>query len=301
MLNGFDWLRRSQSGAELLATLMCLETRPDRLLHEAEIGPPPSALHTPCPRCWIYSRQRPARSGRPSAHAACCPGCQAVVDAARHLSDLSRASAVIWGFVNRLPDQLSRPGPRGPDSRLLGAFTPDANHFLVMLRHRELKPFLQELVMYHGADLKGLLQIFPTVGLGRGLHMGDLLCRVAYHEASFSLDRLRARFYAKPYQVFKPHLLDRKGLLTFDMAEFLGALEMVAVFRTLLQPHEQAMLHELLTRTRDDPAEAQFYWGRIMGLLSAPAKDLLNAWGVRQWSKDSIELLYDLMDYVAYY
>jgi hypothetical protein len=295
MLNGFDWLRRSLSGAEILATLKCLETRPDLLLHEAEIGPPPSALRTPCQRCWIYPRQ-PTRSGRHPAQY--CQGCQAIINTARHLGDLSRESAVIWGFVNRLPDQL---GLRRPNSRLLGAFTPDPNHFLVMLRHRELKPFLQELVMYHGDEIKGLLQILPTVGLGRGLHMGDLLCRVAYHEANFSLDRLRVRFYAKPYQVLRPHLLDRKGLLTFDMAEFLSALEMVAVFRTLLQPHEQQMLHELLTHTRDDPAEAQFYWGRVMGLLNTPAKDLLSAWGVRQWSKDSIELLYDLMDYVVYY
>lgn len=296
MLNGFDWLRRSQSGAELLATLMCLEAQPDLLLHEAEIGPPLSALRTPCQRCWIYP---PLLT--PQHTAQYCPGCQTIVNAARHLGDLSREAAVIWGFVNRVPDRLSSPGPRGPDSRLLGAFVQAPNHFLVMLRHRELKPFLQELMMYHGDDLKGLLQIIPTVGLGRGLHMGDLLCRVAYHEANFSMDRLRVRFYAKPYQVLSPHLLDRKGLLTFDMAEFLNALEMVAIFRTLLRPHEQQMLHELLTHTRDDPAEAQFYWGRIMGLLNTPAKDLLSAWGVRQWPKDSIELLYDLMDYVVYY
>ncbi len=292
MLNGFDWLRRSQSGAELLATLKCLETQPDLLLNEAEIGPPPSALHTPCQRCWIYPRQI-----SPHHTAQYCQGCQTIVNAARRLGDLSRESTVIWGFVNRLPGLLDNP----QDSRLLGAFVQDSNHFLVMLRHRELRPFLQELVMYHGDDLTGLIQILPTVGIGRGLHMGDLLCRVAYHEANFSLDRLRARFYAKPYQILRPHLLDRKGVLTFDMAEFLSVLEMVAIFRTLLQPHEQQMLHELLTRTRDDPAEAQFYWGRVMGVLNTPAKDMLSAWGVRQWSTESIELLYDLMDYVAYY
>ena len=296
MLNGFDWLRRSQSGAELLATLMCLETQPDRLLHEAEIGPPPSALHTPCPRCWIYPRASDS-----AATSEYCPGCQHIITAARRLSDLSRASAAVWGLVNRLPDQIDRPGPLEASSGLLGVFSPDPNHFLVMLRHRELKPFLQGLVMYHGADLRGLIQIIPTVGRQGGLHMGDLLCRVAYHEANFSMDRLRVRFYAKPYQILRPHVLDRKGLLTFDMAEFLSALEMAAVFRTLLQPHEQKMLHELLTSTRDDPAEAQFYWGRVMGWLNTPAKDLLSAWGVRQWSKDSIELLYDLMDYVVYY
>jgi hypothetical protein len=227
------------------------------------------------------------------------------VNRSRRFGALSRESAVIWGYVNHLPRQLSgqalRPGSgQGfQDSRILGSFVQDENRFLLMLRHRELKPFLQELVMYHGEELKGLIQIFPTVGVSGDLSMADMLCRVIHHEAVFSRERLRVRFYAAPYQVLIPHVFDRKGILTFDISDFLSVLEMVAVFRTLLQPDEQKMLHDLLTL--DDPAEAQFYWGRLMGLLNSQAKDMLSAWNIRQWPKDRIKLLYDLMDYVAYY
>ena len=295
MLSGFDWLRRNRTGAELLATLKLLETQPDLLLNPQgaepgqEIGPPHSALRGPCRRCWVYPRQ-PSSQHNPHY----CRACQAIVNRSRHLGDLSRESIIIWGFVNGLPRQLN-----GQESRVLGSFVRDQYHFLVMLRHRELKPFLQELVMYHGEELKGLLQIVPTVGVSGDLSMADVLCRVIHHETVFAMDRLRVRFYAAPYQVLIPHVFDRKGVLTFDISDFLSVLEMVAVFRTLLQPDEQKMLHDLLTI--DDPAEAQFYWGRLMGLLNSQAKDMLSAWNIRQWPRDRVKLLYELMDYVAFY
>jgi len=298
MLNGFDWLRRSRSGAELLATLECLETQPDLLLNEQEIGPPHSALRGPCQRCWVYPRQ-----SSPQQKSHYCRACQAILNRSRRLGDLSRESIVIWGFVNRLPRQLSGQGfgaaSHGQDRHILGQLVQDENRFLVMLRHRELKPFLQELVMYHGEELKGLIQIVPTVGVSGDLSMADVLCRVIHYETTFSMDRLRVRFYAAPYQVLIPRVFERKGVLTFDISDFLSVLEMAAVFRTLLLPDEQQMLHQLLTIK--DPAETQFYWGRLMGLLSQPAKDMLSAWNIRQWPQDRIKLFYELMDYVAYY
>lgn len=299
MLNGFDWLRRSRSGAELLATLKCLETQPDLLLIEQEIGPPHSALRGPCQRCWVYPRQP-----SPQQKVHYCRACQAIVNRSHHLGDLSRESIVIWGFVNRLPRQLEGGhgfgAPHyGQDSRILASFIQDAHHFLVMLRHRELKSFLQELVIYHGDDLRGLIQIVPTVGVSGDFSMADVLCRVIHYETTFSMDRLRVRFYAAPYQVLIPRVFERKGVLTFDISDFLSVLEMAAIFRTLLIPDEQQLLHQLLTI--DDPAEVQFYWGRLMGLLSQSVKDMLSAWNIRQWPRDRIKLLYELMDYVAYY
>jgi len=40
MLTGFDWLRRSRNGQELLATLISLAERPDLFADAGEIGPP---------------------------------------------------------------------------------------------------------------------------------------------------------------------------------------------------------------------------------------------------------------------
>ncbi|HLA34223.1 MAG TPA: hypothetical protein VJ001_05070 [Rhodocyclaceae bacterium] len=282
MLSGFDWLRRCYTGAELLATLELLETQPELLLNELEFGAPHSALHGPCCRCWLYSRM-------PSFHRTTyCQACLEILNKSRTLGDVSRASVVVWGFVDRLPRQIGK-----RQGRIVGTFTRDENHFLSMLGYHELKPFLQELVMYHGDELRGLLQILPTVGM----NMANLLCRVIHHDASFALDRLRIRIYTAPFEAFAPRT--RKSIPAFDISDFLGVLEMVAVFRTVLSPAEQKMLRELLATT--DPTEEQFYWGRLWGHLGPQAKDMLSAWNIRQWPMERIELLYDLMDYVTYY
>ena len=113
------------------------------------------------------------------------------------------------------------------------------------------------------------------------------------------MDQLRVRFYSAPHQIMKPHTRDKQGLLTFEVSEFLSLLEMAAVFRTILRPTEQELLYQLVNL--EDTSEEQFYWGRFMGFLSQEAKDMLNAWRIRQWPKGRIKLLYELVDYVAFY
>jgi len=289
MLSSFDWLRRSESGAELLATLEYLTSRPDLFPTGDEIGPPFSALDGPCQRCWLYPRL-------PSQNY--CPSCQAILTRAGKLGRISRQSIVLWGFVNRL-SRLLQMGEGFSGHHVLGAYVHDENHFLLMMPRHELKPWLQELVIYHGSDLKGLLQISPTTGAGKGVNMGDVLCRAVHHEARFPMDQLRVRFYSAPYQILKPRTRDRQGLLTFEVSEFLSVLEMAAVFRTILRPREQESLYELLNL--EDTSEEQFYWGRFMGFLSQEAKDMLNAWRIRQWPRSRIKLLYELVNYVAFY
>jgi len=129
--------------------------------------------------------------------------------------------------------------------------------------------------------------------------MGDILCRAIHHEARFPIDQLRVRFYSAPYQILRPQTRDQQGLLTFEISEFLSLLEMAAVFRTLLRPEEQESFYELVNLK--DASEEQFYWGRFMGFLNQEAKDMLSAWRIRQWPKSRIELLYELVNYVAFY
>ncbi len=291
MLSSFDWLRRSRSGAELLATLEYLTTKPDLFSRGEEIGPPFSALNGPCQRCWVYPRL-------PSPQQSYCPSCQAILTRAGKLGYISRQSIVLWGFVNRLSKLLQR-GEGFDDYHVLGAYVHDENHFLLMMPRRELKPWLQELVIYHGPDLKGLLQISPTTGAGRGVDMGEVLCRAVHHEARFPMDQLRVRFYAAPHQILKPYTREQQGLLTFEVSEFLSVLEMAAVFRTILRPREQELLYQLVNL--EDASEEQFYWGRFLGFLNQEARDMLNAWRIRQWSRNRIRLLYELVDYVAFY
>ena len=291
MLSSFDWLRRSRTGAELLATLEYLTDKPDLFPGGEEIGPPHSALDGPCQRCWVYSRLSSPWQNY-------CQSCQAILDRAGRLGHISRQSIVIWSLVNRLSKQLQM-GEGFSDHHIFGAYAHDENHFLLMMPQRELKAWLQELVIYHGSDLKGLVQILPTTGARKGMGMGDILCRAVYHEARFPMDQLRVRFYSAPYQILQPHTRDQRGLLTFEVSEFLSLLEMAAVFRTMLRPEEQASLYELLNL--EDTSEEQFYWGRFMGHLGQEAKDMLSAWRIRQWPRNRVKLLYELVDYVAFY
>ena len=291
MLNSFDWLRRSQSGAELLATLNYLAEEAD--FHDpnedVEIGPPHSAFHSPCQRCWVYTPTAP--------HKGYCEFCETILTQASQLGHLSRRAVLIWGFVNQLPSTLYNSNS-GFDGDFLGAYVYDQHRFLVALHQRGLKEWIQNLVLYHGFDLRGLLQIFPTMGSGGPTEMSGIFCSVIHREASLPMDQLRIRFYPTPHYVLKPHIRDKKGLLTFGISEFLGLLEMALVFRSVLYPEEQKILRNLLTTEHN--AEKQFFWGRFLGSLNQEARDMLYAWNIRQWSKDRVNLLYELVDYVYY-
>lgn len=296
MLTRFDWLRRCKTGAELLATLeyfaseLPFRPTPDLLSNE-EIGAPHTALTGPCSRCWIYPRQ-----SEPAAEY--CSGCQAILEKSYRLGYTSRQSIVIWGNVNQLPKQLQKEGS-GFETPWVGEYVHDQQRFLLVLLRKNLKPWLQELMLYYGADLKGILQIFPTSGSTSNIGMGDILCRAIRYEDFISMDRLWVRFYSDPFQVLRPHERDKKGQLNFEISEFISLLEMAAVFRTILRPDEQKMLQELL-KVRDT-AEEQFYWGRLVGYLSQEAKDMLSAWKIRAWPQARVQLLYELTSYVEFY
>ncbi|MBI2950462.1 hypothetical protein HYY27_00135 [bacterium] len=286
MLSAFDWLRRSRTGSELLATLMCLEEDPGFPAGGDEIGPPHSALDGPCKRCWIYARQSGGQH---------CGRCASILARSRALSPASRHALVIWGFVNRLPAPL-REGESARMEHALGAYAPDGNRFLVVTPQREIKPWIQGLIFRHGPDLKGNLQIFPTLESFRTPGMGDLLCYAVHHEAHLPMDQMRVRFYSAPLQVLTPHERDRRKLLTFEVSEFLGLLDAAEVFRTVLRPEEQKELFELLTL--DNAREAPFYWGRFVGRLERRAKDMLTGWNIRAWPRNRVQLLYKLVYYV---
>ena len=286
MLSTFDWLRRCDSGAELLATLRFFAKSPFAP-DEPEIGAPLSALDGPCERCYIYSR-----SGSTGSR---CDFCKTIFERARRASHISRKSAVIWGVVNQLPKPWFE-GDGANQKYVIGSYIHGQSRFLAMLSRRKLKLWLQDLLLYHGAELKGIIQIFPPIGAGGKISMGDLLCYAVHYEPRLQLDRFHVQFYSSPFQLLKPRSRDQQGLLTFEAAEFLSLLEMTEVFRALLYPREQRELRELLNS--NNPKEEQFYWGRFLGQLHLEAKDMLSAWRIRQWPKPRIKLLYELTDYV---
>ena len=286
MLKNFDWIRRCRSGTELLATLVYLSEDPAFSSDEEKIGPPHSALDSPCERCWIYPREEGGRY---------CRFCKAILARARKVYRLLPNSAMIWGYVNQLPGSL-RNGEEASRSHILGAYVHDEHHFLAMMQRRWIKRWIQEWVIQHGADLKGVVQIVPSMAPKPTIGMGDILCKAIHNETSLPMDKMRVRFYSAPMQMITTRKRDRKRLLDFEISEFLGLLEMAEVFRVLLRPNEQKELFELLTL--NDAKEEQFYWGRFVTFLDQRAKDMLAAWNIRKWPRSRIQLLYEVVDYV---
>lgn len=294
MLTPFDWLRTTRTGAELLAMLQILEDdvnafgRLESVAGHDGIGPVPSALAMPCSRCWRYPRLPLSIF---------CAVCRVIRDGTLHTGGPVRDTLVLWGYVNRLPRHVANRA-NDPQRLLMGAYAPDESHFVAMIRRTNLQPWLQDLVLYHGAELRGHIQLFPTTGQERTLHMGDFLARVIGHEAYFPLDRLRIRFYTRHYHVLRPHELDKEGILTFDVSEFLSLLEMASIFRSLFSPADQQALQGLLTMP--NPTEQRFYWGRFAGGLNQRNLDLLEAWQMRQWPAARVNFFYELLEHVDY-
>lgn len=275
MLSAFDWMRRAADGAELLTTLQLLKE--GSLV--AELAAPGGALHGPCLRCWVSARE---------AGQLHCAVCHQVLERAQQQLMLSRRVSAIWGYTDRVPD-LS-------DDSILGHYVLDDHRFLLLMTRHAIKPWLQNLLLEAGIDMRGLLQIFPTVGVGRHFCMGDILCRAIYHEANLPRVQLWIRFYSAGYQLVNPRERNEEGILSFEASEFVRMLEMAEVFRAVLRPEEQLMLQEILAV--EDVREQAFHWGRLSRQLDQRANDMLNSWHFRRWSPAKVKLLYELVHYV---
>lgn len=292
MQSAFDWLRRCHGGAELLATLELMR-QPDFTFPSGdEIGPPHSALNGPCVRCWVFPRQVEL-DGKWY-----CSTCARIMNRTRHHGYNSTRAVVVWAKLEPLPNNL-REGCGFYAERAFNYYIHDRQHFLLVLPRHSVKDWLQELVLYHGNSLKGVIQFFPTVGSEATLGIGEMICRLAHYESNLSMHKTYVRFFASAYQVMAAKTRERQGLLTFELDNFMALLDMATVFRKMLLPEEQELIRALLEL--DNPQEEMFYWGRFFGRLTPAQRDMLQAWQIRNWSKEQIKLLYELTDYVAIY
>lgn len=294
MLSIFDWIRRCRTGGELVATLEHFERHsPDTFPEIKALAGPTTLDQRPCARCWLYPVHERKKCSKPD-H---CQTCGAIVGQARIKSRQSYLSSVIWGNVNTIPRHMEASAGFYEDPRVLRHVI-DENHFLLVLNSRKIKAWLQELMLYHGSGLKGLIQIFPTTGRMKLGGMGELICRASHYDARFPMDRLRIRFYRGPKYLSAPHKYENKGVMTWYVGDFIKMLDMAAIFRSLIRPEEQEILRKI-TQVENE-SEAKFLWGRMMTLISPEAKDMLNSWNFRDWSNGRIDLFYGLFDYVEY-
>lgn len=290
MLQPFDWVRKSRTGAELIATIRYLSEISG--IYEQSmpnLGTPVSALDRPCIRCWLYERE----SGYNY-----CRICQRILIYASRSRDASLNSAVLWAAVNHIPDMVTNANTRSSKTTYSTFIHPDNKRFLILIHRLSLMQWFMDLFVYHGDEIKGLFQIFPTIGATSRCTMGDLIVRAAYYDSYFPHDMLRVRFFYSPFDLLNPSQREAKGMLTFEIKDFFRMMESASIFRTLIKPQEQDILLQLAKL--EDINEERFYWGRIMGLLSPEAKDMLTAWDFRQWPASRIRLLYELLNYVPF-
>ena len=287
MLTVFDWIRRSQNGSELIATIDGIKSSPELFRHEETIGQPVLGRDGPCQRCWIF----PRLSASPH-----CKTCHAIINAARGLGSASQNSLVLWGHLNFLPETLKA------DSRLDGipevrVYLKDENHFLCVLKSYDLKEWLRKLVSSQ-SEIKGSLTIFPTTRKKPTFSMGDILCLAIQHDSRFPMDRLRIRYFSSPGQLKNPYKREKKGLLNFEGLEFLNFLDMAAHFKTLLSPIEQKVVKEVVG-IKNEP-ERRFHWGRLMRELELETRDVLSEWGFKSLKGNELKLLDELTKYVNF-
>jgi len=290
MLTKFDWLRRCRTGTDLLATLKYFSINPEIDPSQQNLGGPFSAIGKLCQRCKVYAPVSIRKK-----HTRYCKVCETILGFKEEVAPKSHRSILIWGYVNKISRRLRE---SKLSEFLYGTYIYDDQRFLVAMHRQNLKLWLQDLVIYSGLSLKGLLQIFPSLGEYRNMNIGDYISWAIHHEANLAMDQLWIRFYTKPSQLINPKKREQEGLLSYNISEFISMLEMVEVFRANLFPQEQQDLFELLNLI--DSKEEQFYWGRFLGQLSQEAKDMLSAWKVRQWSKSQIEFFYQLIKYVVF-
>ncbi|MEM7532117.1 MAG: hypothetical protein AAF639_08075 [Chloroflexota bacterium] len=305
MKDTIDWLRSCRTGAEVLSLLRLVRRKSTEfellsgILSEVQPSPVPNALSTPCHRCWLYPPQPGSEY---------CAMCHDIRHGTLRTGKEARRSLVVWGYVSFLPHPL-REGNQFQDAHILASYVQDDNHFIVMIYNHHLQAFLQELALYHGTELKGYLQIFPSMGpKSDNLGIGDILCSVMQKESYYPLDLLRIRFYTNPYDVLEddgeddgidPYSdLHVANALTFEFSEFLRLLETAFILGTILNSDDRQLLFDLLNAT--DETEQTFYWGRFMRILDQRGRDLVGAWNMRQWPQYQIHFLYELMNYVDY-
>ncbi|MBF0199913.1 MAG: hypothetical protein HQK66_01100 [Desulfamplus sp.] len=294
MLSIFDWIRLSDNGAELMATLEYFkENKPDIFPEEKAIAGPVTLMNRPCSRCWIYPCSD--NSGTDSIF---CKTCHEIVARSRQMGRKSRYASVVWANVNLLPKNLNSRKGFYATSNVFGSYILEPSHFLLVLNRYKIKDWLQELLLYHGGSIKGLLQIFPTCGSTNRGNMNDILARAIQQDARFPMNMLRVRFFSSPFQLFAAHKREKSGMLTFEIMEFLDLLQMAFIYRSLLRPEDQQLVKELISL--ENPNERRFQWGRFSGSLKPEARDMLDSWNIPMWTKHQIILLYELMEYVEY-
>jgi hypothetical protein len=212
MPTAFDWIRRAENGAELIATIDGIDISSAPFQDETVMGEVACGIRGPCSRCWIL----PRLAG--SSH---CGVCHTILGESGKVGPASRECLLIWGYLNSIPECLKQ-DRRPHQTRAL--FIKDDARFLAVVPGSVLIPWMKEVVLNSDPDIRGSLTVFPTTGKKDTFTMGDVLCRAIQHDSRFPMDRLRIRFFSKPGQLKAPHVREQLLMIALKEPPMIGLM-----------------------------------------------------------------------------
>ena len=178
---------------------------------------------------------------------------------------------------------------------VIGHIDLDYRSGLIMCYRKDIQSWLQDLVLFYGESLKGMLEIFPTMGQGSIIGMGDILSTAKHEASSLSYNKMWIRFYPESWQLLETKKRHDNGILTFSLSEFIAFIEKANVFKEIIPYRFRSDIYDLIVNS--NIKSESYYWGKLKRSLNKKSIDLIDSWQLKAWNKEQLEILYELSNY----
>lgn len=284
MLALFDYICRCKTGSELYGALK-IKNQIKQHLDDQNIGVPCTAVYGPCQRCWIYD----CNVGEEY-----CPLCNSILEHSQGHNLVFQDITLIWYDFDLFPTSIEKILPEDH----IGFIPLNYRSGLIMCMRSSIQNWLRSLTLKYGSLIKGLLQIFPTMGQGNIVGMGDILSTAKSQSKSLQFNNLWVRFYPEAWQLLDTKRREELGILTFEISDFISLIEKSKIYKEVIPNRFRNDIFELITK--QDIDSESYYWGKLKRSLNKKAIDLIDSWKLKNWDKNKVELLYELSNYTTY-
>lgn len=291
MLTLSDRLYRCCTGPELLGAVRWFRQHGFHYNSDPLPLPPVrTALSSLCVRCGLDAV---TADGNRKDEDMFCSFCLDVSKEARQMQRQIRYFFCILGRAKHMPWNLQQrsPVPAYKEIIQLGK-----EYFLFMLEKHDVGPWLSELLLEHGEEYQAVLTLFPTTGKSHP-SMGDSLRLARHYTARLPLpvSGTSICLYAHSHHILRSPASE--VALTCSLEQFLQYINMAVLFRGHIYPNEQEELRYILLEDRDN---LRFHYGRLLSRLQPEAREMLDTWAVRQWTKEQVSHFFSILPFARY-
>lgn len=291
MLNLSDRLYRCCTGPELLGAVRWFRHHKCHYNNDTLPLPPVrTALSSLCVRCNLDAV---AADGNMKNEEMLCPFCLAVSKEARQVQRQIRHFFCILGRTKHMPWNLQQSSPVPAYKEIIQL---EKEYFLFMLERHDLGPWLSELLLEHGEEYQAVLTLFPTTGKTYP-SMGDSLRLARHYTARIPLpvSGVSICLYAHSRHILRSP--ESEVALNSPLEEFLQYINMAVQFRRYIHPGDQEELQYILLEDREN---LRFHYGRLLSRLQPEAREMLETWAVRQWTKEQVSHFFSMLPFARF-